>query len=30
MYPMLWENMGISKQELVHKLIELALKKSEN
>jgi len=30
MYPMLWENMGLSKQELVHKLIELALEKEEN
>ncbi|WP_058485870.1 D-alanine--D-alanine ligase family protein [Defluviitalea phaphyphila] len=27
MYPMLWENMGISKKELVNKLIELALRR---
>lgn len=30
MYPMLWENVGISKKELVHKLIELALEKAQN
>lgn len=30
MYPMLWENVGVSKQELVHKLIELALRRAEN